>query len=133
LEATEEGKSFFVYRLTPASLTRARQQGIPVARVLEFLGRAVGEPMPRFVEAALTRWEVQGSEARLEQAVLLRFASEEAMTQAMSFPPIRRLIREQIGPTVALVHKTDWPRLVVALGEMGLMPDIIDLEENHAK
>ncbi len=133
LEATEGGELFFVYRLTPASLARARQQGIPVARVIEFLGRTTGEPVPRFVEAALTRWEAQGGEVRLEQAVLLRLASEEAMAQAMSFPPIRRLIREQIGPTIALVRKPDWPRLVVALGEMGLVPDIIDLEENRAK
>jgi hypothetical protein len=127
-------ESPFIYRLTPASLARARQQGIPVARVLEFLGDTVklatsGAPVPRFVEAALTRWEARGSEARLEQAVLLRLASEDLMAQAMSSPPIRRLIHEQLGPTTALVNRSDWPRLISLLGELGLLSDVVDLDD----
>ncbi len=122
----------FVYRITPASLERARRQGISVARVLDFLGRATGTPLPRFVEAALKRWEVRGAEARIERAVLLRLSSEELMAQVVSAPPTRRFIREQVGPTVALVNARDWPRLVPALGEMGLLPDIVALEESHA-
>ena len=121
-----------VYRLSPASLERARRQGIPVARVLEFLGRTTGAPVPRFVEAALTRWEARGAEARLEQGVLLRLSSEGLMAQVASSPLTRHLIREQVGPTIALVHGRDWPRLVAALGEMGLLPDVIGLEEDSA-
>jgi hypothetical protein len=115
----------FAYRLTPTSLERARQQGIPVARVLEFLGRVTGAPVPRFVEAALTRWDVRGAEVRLERVVLLRISSEELMAQVASSPRARRFIREQVGPTAALVREQDWPRLVAALGEMGLLTDII--------
>jgi len=126
----EGGGDPFVYRLTPASLERARRQGIPVARVLKFLSQVTDAPVRRFVEAALTRWETRGAEARLERAVLLRLANEELMAQVTSYPPTRRLIHEQIGPTVALVRERDWPRLVVALGEMGLLLDIINLEKN---
>jgi hypothetical protein len=119
----------FVYRITPASLERARQQGIPVARVLEFLGQVTGAPVPRFTEAALTRWEAHGAEVRLERAVLLRLSSQELLAQVTSSPLTRHLIREQIGPTAALVRERDWPRLVVALGEMGLLPEVTGLEE----
>ncbi len=122
----------FVYRLTPASLERARRQGIPVARVLEFLGKVTGAPVPHFVEAALTRWEARGAEARIERVMLLRVSDEGLMKQVASLPSIRRLIREQVGPTAALVNERDWPRLVPALGEAGLLPDIIALEESHA-
>jgi hypothetical protein len=125
---TEGGSAPFVYRLTPTSLERARRQGIPVARVLEFLGQVTGTPVPRFIEAALTRWEARGTEARLERAVLLRFSSEDLMAQVTSSPRTRHLIREQIGPAAALVHERDWPRLVAALGELGLLIDIIALE-----
>ena len=128
VEEIEGDDAPFVYRLTPSSLARARQQGIPVARVLQFLGKTTGAPVPRFVEAALTRWEARGSEARLERVVLLRLTSEELMEQVMSSPSTRRLIREQIGPTAALVREPDWPRLVVALGEMGLLPDVVALD-----
>jgi hypothetical protein len=119
----------FVYRLTPASLDRARQQGIPVARVLEFLGRATGAPVPRAVEAALTRWEARGAEARLERVVLLRLSSEDLMAQITSSPATRRLIQEQVGPAVALVREADRPRLVAALGKMGLLPDVSGIDE----
>ncbi|MFL7790990.1 MAG: helicase-associated domain-containing protein [Anaerolineae bacterium] len=119
---------FFTYRLMPTSLERARQQGISVARVLEFLSQATGAPVPRSVEVALTRWDARGPEARLERVSILRLASEELMAQAMSFPSTRRLIREQIGPKAALVREKDWSRLVAALGEMGVVPDIIYLE-----
>jgi hypothetical protein len=121
----------FVYRITPNSLQRARRQGIPVARILEFLNQATGPdtPVPCFVEAALTRWQARGAEARLEQVLLLRVSNEELMTQITSAPRTRRLIHEQIGPTAALVRERDRSRLAVALGEMGLLADICDLEE----
>jgi len=123
----------FVYRLTPTSLQRARDQGIPVTRVLEFLDQAAGAgtPLLRFVEAALLRWEARGMEVRLERALLLRLSSEELMVQLMSHSRTRRLIAEQIGPAAALVRESDWTRLVVALGEMGLLTDVIDVEETN--
>jgi hypothetical protein len=104
-----------------------------VGRVLEFLGRVTGAPVPRFVEAALTRWEARGTEAWLERSVLLRLASEELMAQVTSSPPTRRLIQAQVGPAAALVRERDWPRLVVALGEMGILPEVTGLDGSEAE
>ena len=120
--------ALFVYRLTPTSLERARRQGIPVARVLEFLGQVSSAPVPRFIEAALTRWENRGVEVRLERAVLIRVSSEELMSQVISSPCTRHFIRDQLGPTSALVRERDWPRLVAALGELGLLADVTTLD-----
>jgi hypothetical protein len=125
----EGSEPLFTYRLTPSSLERARRQGISAARVLEFLGRATDAPLPRSVEAALTRWDARGAEASLERVVMLRLSSEELMAQVTSSPSTRRLIGEQVGPMAALVREKDWPRLVAALGEMGLVPDVVDLED----
>jgi hypothetical protein len=117
----------FVYRLTPTALERGRQQGIAVARVLEFLGQVTDAPVPHFIEAALTRWETRGTEARLERVVLLRLSDEGLMTQVVSSPLTRDLIQERTGPTTALVRGRDWHRLVAALGKMGLLPDVDNL------
>jgi hypothetical protein len=68
----------------------------------------------------------------LERVIVLRLASEELMTQVLASPPARRLIREQIGPAVALVQEKDWPRLIAALGDMGLVPDVVALEDSSA-
>jgi hypothetical protein len=114
----------FVYRLTPSSLERARQQGISITRVLEFLGDLIEAPVPRPVEAALTRWAARGAEARVERTVILRISSEELMNQVTASPTLSRLIRERIGPTAAIVREQDWKQLIGALGEMGLLPEV---------
>mgnify|MGYP001070364893 CR=1 FL=1 len=125
----EEVKGFFIYRLAPNSLERARQQGISVTRVLEFLNQVTDAPVHRSVEAALTRWDARGIEARLERVMLLRLSDEDLMTQVKSSPLTRSFIQERIGPTAALVRECDWANLASALGEMGLFPDIVR-EEN---
>ncbi len=115
----------FVYRLTPNSLARARRQGISVTRALEFLSQVSDARVPQAIQTALKRWEVQGTEARLEHVALLRVADEELMKQIVSSPRIRRFIDEQVGPTTAAVRRQDWPRLIAALGEMGLLTDVV--------
>lgn len=122
------GRSFFIYRFTPASLTRARRQGIPIPRVLEFLEQATGAAVPQPIAAALTRWGSQGTEVRLERAILLRTTNEALLTQLISSPATRGLIHERLGPTAALVRERDWPRVAAALRKMGLLAEIVGLE-----
>jgi hypothetical protein len=125
----EQAGERFVYRLTPASLERARQQGISVVRVLEFLKRITEAPLPRAVEEALTRWDAQGTEARLQRAVLLRLSDEELMDRIASSPRLARFIEERIGPTAALVRQQDWRQVIARLGDMGLLPETADLPD----
>jgi hypothetical protein len=114
----------FAYRLTPSSLERARQQGISVTRVLEFLRDLIKAPVPRSVEAALTRWAARGTEAHLERTVILQISTEELMNQVTASPTLSRLIRERIGPTVVTVREQDWEQVIGALEEMGLLPEV---------
>jgi hypothetical protein len=114
----------FLYRLTPSSLERARRQGISVNRVLEFLSDLIEAPVPRPVEAALTRWDVRGAEARLERTVVLRLSSEELMDQITASPALSHFIEERIGPTAVTVREQNWDQLIGALGEMGLLPEV---------
>ena len=120
----------FVYRIAPSSMERARRHGISVARVLAFLSRACDAPVPRYIEAALTRWDAREEEASLEQVVLLRLASERLMSQLTASPSMRRLIREKVSPTAALVRQRDWRRLAAALGKMALLPEVVNLEDD---
>jgi hypothetical protein len=120
----------FTYCLTPASLARARQQGISVVRVLEFLQEIAEAPLPRPVEEALRRWDTHGTEVRLGRVVLLQTPSnEELMDKIVSSPRLSRLIEERIGPTAALMRQQDASQIVKRLGEMGLLPDVTDLAD----
>ncbi|MGD9029679.1 MAG: helicase-associated domain-containing protein [Anaerolineae bacterium] len=122
----QSGSPFF-YRLTPSSLERARGQGIPVTRVLEFLGDLIEAPVPRSVEAALTRWDARGAEARLERVVVMRISSEELLDQVIASPALGRLIGERLGPTSVTVRSQDCEKVIGALGEMGILPEVDDL------
>jgi hypothetical protein len=123
----------FTYRLTPDSLERARKQGISVKRVIEFLDEVTDGPLPRSVEAAMTRWDARGTEAGLERSILLRLTSEELMNRAMSSRRISQLIKERIGPTTALVSERDWPQVAAGLEEMGLLPQIVGLHRSEGR
>jgi hypothetical protein len=128
----ESGDSF-TYRLTPDSLERARKQGISVKQVIEFLDEVTDGPLPRSVEAAMSRWDARGTEARIERSILLRLSSEELMNRAISSRRVGQLIKERIAPTIALVSERDWARLIAGLEEMGLLPQIIGLKGDKSQ
>lgn len=120
----------YAYRLTPASLERARRQRIGVEDVLRFLERATAAPVPPLVRTALLRWAERGAEVRLEQGILLHTSSAELLQELLAAPATRPLIGEVLGPQAALVAVANWPRLARALVERGLLPDV-HIEEEH--
>jgi hypothetical protein len=125
----ERSGDLYIYRLTPDSLTRARQQSIAPERVMAFLEQASGGKVPHNLRAVLQRWSQHGAEVRLERGILLRVRDEALLRRLTTAPATRHLIREVLGPTTALVASADWPRLARALVEEGLLPDLIGLEE----
>ena len=118
--------NLFVYRLTPNSLTRAAEQGISIARVVEFLEEITEAPPPRPIEEALKRWGANGTEAWVERVVLLKLANEELMDEVTASPRLNRLIQERIGLRAAVVRQEDWPQVVDRLGQLGLLPELSD-------
>jgi len=127
-EWLESGK-WYRFRLTPASLQRAREQRIAVNRVLTFLGDHIDAPLPSSVSEALKRWMERGTEASLHRAVLLRMTDEGLMDRALSSPRVARLVQERISPTAAVVRREDWPAMIEALEQLGLLPGLPDPAE----
>jgi hypothetical protein len=123
----------YAYRLTPRSLQRAREQSISVERVNSFLEEVAGRPLPRSVETALVRWETEGVEVQLEPGVLLRVKDREMLERLASSPLSRNLIQERLGPRVALVSSSDWPRLARVLADEGIIADVSLLEGTDAE
>jgi len=118
----------YIYRLTPASLERAQRQNIGIERIADFLTEATGGRTPHVLQPALEHWSRHGSQVRLERRVLLRVRDEKLLQKIAAAPASRHLIREVIGPTAALVAPADRPRLVQALVEQGLLPDLPEPE-----
>jgi len=115
------------YRLTPRSLSRAKQAGISLSRALAFLASKSGHPLPESVTAAVASWKSQGAQVRLRQVTLLQVRTAAVLDQLRAASQVRPLLGETIGPLTIAVRTADWPRLVNALAESGLL---CELEED---
>jgi hypothetical protein len=114
-----ESEEHYHYRITPASLARARLQGLNVQQLSVLLGRHVAALPPGLVRA-LERWEQRGVEARLEKLVVLRLSSPEIL-QSLRSSRAARFLGEPLGPTAIIVKPGALERVLGALAEMGFL------------
>ncbi len=112
----------YVYRISPGSLRRARQQGLKVSQLVTMLTRYAKAVPPSLVKA-LERWDKLGSEARLAKMVVLRVSSDEIL-QALRKSRASRYLGEPIGPGVVEVKAGAIDKVLAALAEMGYLGEI---------
>jgi hypothetical protein len=110
------------YHLTPASLTRAKQQGLGVQHLLSLL-RKSGEAIPPSLVKALERWEAHGSAARLETVSVLRFNSPEVL-QALRSSRAARFLGDPLGPASITVKSGAEQKVLAILAELGFLGEI---------
>jgi hypothetical protein len=112
----------YAYRITPASLDRARQQGLRISHLQTLLQRHALTVPPRLARA-LQRWEDSGVEAALERVWVLRVRSPEIL-QSLRSSKYARFLGEPLGPTSITVKPNAGPRIVSALAELGYLAEI---------
>lgn len=113
----------YLYRLTPASLERARQQGLRLDHLLSLL-RRYAKTLPPTLLRALQRWETNGAEARLEQVTVLRLRSPELLTELRA-SRAGRFLGEILGPNSVIVKPGAGEKVLLALAEMGYLGEVI--------
>jgi hypothetical protein len=112
------------YRLTPASLERARDQGLEIRHLKSLLTRH-SRNLPPNIAKALDRWAQRGTEARLQPALVLRLGSPELL-QALRKSRAARFLGDPLGPTTVIVHPGAGEKVLAALAEMGYLGEILD-------
>jgi hypothetical protein len=112
------------YRLTPASLERARDQGLEIRHLKSLLTRH-SRNLPPNIAKALDRWAQRGTEARLQPALVLRLGSPELL-QALRKSRAARFLGDPLGPTTVIVHPGASEKALAALAEMGYLGEILD-------
>jgi hypothetical protein len=132
-------KDAYLYRLTPASLKNALKQGLKISHLISLLNKYAAAPLPPPFVRALTRWELNGTEARLEKPVVLRLSRPEVLDELRN-SRAGRFLGEIIGPTTVVVKPGAQAKILAALAEIGLLTDdaikadiIIASENNHDK
>lgn len=111
----------YQYRIIPASLERARQQGLRVNHLLALLRRHAFT-VPPSLARALERWEEFGSQVRLEQVIILRLGTPDLL-QALRNSRAARFLGDPLGPTTVIVNQGAWKRVLEVLAEMGYLSE----------
>jgi hypothetical protein len=119
--AGQDDLTEYAYRLTPASLERARQQGLRINHLLALL-RKHASAVPPILVKALERWEENGTEARLEQVLVLRLRSPELL-QMLRSSRAARFLDEPLSATAVIVKPGAWEKVLGVLAELGYLGD----------
>ncbi len=122
LEAVD-GRKPYHYRMTPASLAGASEQGITAERLLRFLNQASGSTPPKSVQRAISRWFEKGVEGQLEFVVVLRVKDPEILQTLRSNPKTRDYLGEFLGELAVAVKPGKWPQFRAACAQLGLFVD----------
>lgn len=107
------------YRITPASLARARQQGLTAGQLLSLLRRACAA-VPPALTRSLERWEQNGPEVRVERAYILRLSTPDLMAAVRSSRGAR-FLGDPLGPTTIIVKAGAVEKILAVLAEMGYL------------
>jgi hypothetical protein len=107
-----------LYRLTPASLTQARDQGVTPAFVARWFERYTGMPLPPAARLLLTAIETPPVELRRQ--IVLHVADAAIADGLQQWPATRTLIQARLGPTALAVAAKDVDTLTLRLTELGI-------------
>jgi hypothetical protein len=126
---TETKPDEYKYRITPHSLTKAKEQGLKVEQLLALLAKHSDAGIPPVLVKALKRWEVNGTEARAETQVVLKVSRPEVLEELRK-SKAARFLGEPLGPTTVTVKSGAVQKVMDAMTELGLLAeDNTDMEK----
>ncbi len=121
-EWDQEKDDQYPYRVTPASLTHAKEQGLKPEHLIGLLRKHAAAPLPPPFVRALQRWEANGIEARVENVVVLKVSRPEVLNELRA-SKAGRFLGEVLGPVTVVVKSGAQSKVLAALAEMGLLAE----------
>jgi hypothetical protein len=109
------------YRMTPATLQTARQQGVDPRGLDGWFRRRTGQPLPPAARLLLAGDDTPPLE--LHRVIALRVPTADVADGLMTWPETRGLIAERLSPTVLAVAADTVSQLRDKLAEIGVRVD----------
>lgn len=125
-EWDEPKEDVYRYRISVRSLAKAKEQGLKAEHLLVLLSKHADVGIPPSLVKALKRWEVHGTEARVETQVVLRVTKPEVLEE-MRKSKAAKFLGEVLSPTAVIVKGGAIQKVMEAMAELGLLMD--DLTE----
>ena len=123
-EWEEPREDMYRYRLSTNSLTRAKEQGLKVEHLLGLLSKHTDAGTPPTLVKALKRWEVNGTEARVQTQVILKVSKPEVLEE-MRKSKAAKFLGEVLSPTTVVVKAGAIQKVMEALTELGLLTEML--------
>jgi hypothetical protein len=101
---------------------------LKAGQLLSLLAKNASGPIPPAFVKALQRWEINGTEARVEHLVVLRVSRPEVMNELKN-SKAGRFLSEPLGPTAAVVKPGAESKILEALAEMGLLAEVSGIKD----
>jgi hypothetical protein len=127
-EWEEPKEDIYHYRISTNSLTRAKEQGLKVEHLLALLAKHSDAGIPPTLVKALKRWEVNGTEARVQTQVILKLSKPEILEE-MRRSKAAKFLGEVLSPTTVIVKGGAIQKVMDALAELGLLTEVENQRE----
>ena len=115
-------KDGFVYQISPASLQRAKKQGLKINQFLKIIQSILPHPFPPKLKTALENWENHGTQTHFTTAVLLHVADPEAI-QKLQTMPVKKFIQAVLNQNTVAVLPNGVEQVRKALIEIGYLSE----------
>ncbi len=122
-EWDEEKEDGYRYRVTAGSLQSATSKGLKVSQLLSLLAKNSASELPPAFVKALKRWEIKGTEARVEVQTILRVNSPEVL-EALRKSKAGRFLGELLGPVTVVIKPGAQSKILTAIAELGLLAEV---------
>ncbi|HET9589306.1 MAG TPA: helicase-associated domain-containing protein [Anaerolineales bacterium] len=122
-EWEESKEEVYRYRISTKALAKAREQGLKVEHLLALLAKHSEAGIPPALIRALKRWEVNGTEARVQAQVILKVSKPEIMEE-MRRSRAAKFLGEVLSPTTVVVKPGAIQKVMDALAELGLLAEV---------
>ena len=122
-EWDDEKKDEYQYHVTTNSLTKAKEQGLKPEHLLALLVKHTKDKVPPSLVKALKRWEVNGTEARVQTQVILKVSKPEVLEE-MRKSKAARFLGEVLSPTTVIVKSGAIQKVMDALTELSLLTEV---------
>ena len=123
-EWDEDKKDEYKYHITTNSLTKAKEQGLRAEHLLSLLVKHSDGGIPPSLVKALKRWEVNGTEARVQTQVVLKVSRPEILEE-MRKSKAGKYLGEVLSPTAVIVKSGAIQNVMDALTELGLFSEVV--------
>jgi hypothetical protein len=124
-EWEEPKDDIYRYRISTNSLAKAKEQGLKVEHLLALLSKHSDAGIPPTLIKALKRWEINGTEARVQTQVILKVSRPEVLEE-MRKSRAAKFLGEVLSPTTVIVKSGAIQKVMEALAELGLLTEVIE-------